>query len=149
MLVKGAPEKVLGCPSAMVGTPEFDTNTYNVATIKQRITRPCPSQREYTLCSHASACLLHKAVLTIYDTRDYLCEHGIIIIPLWICNQINFKLWDEITYQFTKINVVAVKVWEWISNFISYFTGHVIFIHIGIEVYSNWQMRPSINIASE
>ena len=36
------------------------------------------------------------------------------------------KQWDEITYPFPKLNGSAVEVWEWISNIITYFTGHVI-----------------------
>ena len=33
---------------------------------------------------------------------------------------------SEITYPFTNFNGCTVEVWEWISNFIPHFTGHVI-----------------------
>ena len=32
----------------------------------------------------------------------------------------------EITYLFPNFNGATVEVWEWISNFISHFIGHVI-----------------------
>ena len=34
-------------------------------------------------------------------------------------------MWDEIIYPFLNFNSAAVEVWEWISNFIPNFTGHV------------------------
>ena len=33
---------------------------------------------------------------------------------------------NEITYPFLNLNGEAIEVWEWISNFILYFSGHVI-----------------------
>ena len=33
---------------------------------------------------------------------------------------------DEISYTFSNYNCVAIEVWEWISKFISHFTGCVI-----------------------
>ena len=36
------------------------------------------------------------------------------------------KLWDEITDPFPKLSGTTVEVWEWINNFIPYFTGHMI-----------------------
>ena len=33
---------------------------------------------------------------------------------------------DEITYPFLNFNGGTVEVWEWIIDFISHFTGHVI-----------------------
>ena len=36
------------------------------------------------------------------------------------------KVWDKITYQFPNLSGATVEVWQWISNFISHFTGHVI-----------------------
>ena len=36
------------------------------------------------------------------------------------------KLREEITFPFPNINDCTVEVWEWISNFIPQFTGHVI-----------------------
>ena len=34
-------------------------------------------------------------------------------------------MWDEITYPFPNFNIVAIEVWEWTSNFIAHFTGHL------------------------
>ena len=36
------------------------------------------------------------------------------------------KLSGEINYPFPNFNDGTVEVWEWISNFIPHFTGHVI-----------------------
>ena len=47
-------------------------------------------------------------------------------IPAWISNYIHFKMWDEITYPFPNFNCAAIELWEWLSNFIPHFTGHVI-----------------------
>ena len=44
----------------------------------------------------------------------------------WISNYIHHRMWDEIIFPFPNFNGCTVEVWEWISNFISYFTGHVI-----------------------
>ena len=37
-------------------------------------------------------------------------------------------MWDKVTYPLPNFNgaTAAVEVWEWISNFIPHFTGHVI-----------------------
>ena len=45
------------------------------------------------------------------------------LIPTWISNHIHYKAWQEITYPFPDFNGCAVEVWEWIINFIWYFTG--------------------------
>ena len=34
-------------------------------------------------------------------------------------------MWYEITYPFSNFNSAIVEVWEWVSNFIPHFTGHV------------------------
>ena len=43
---------------------------------------------------------------------------------------------DEITYPFPNFNGATVEVWEWISNFISHFSGHRmrLLIHVRIKV---------------
>ena len=43
-------------------------------------------------------------------------------------------MWDKITCPFPNFNGTTVEVWEWVSNFISHFTGHVITYHSGIKV---------------
>ena len=39
---------------------------------------------------------------------------------------IHYVVWDEITYSLPNFNGATIEVWEWISNFIPHFTGHVI-----------------------
>ena len=51
---------------------------------------------------------------------------GLTLIPAWISNYIHYKVWGEITYPFPNFNGATVEVWEWISNFIPHFSGHVI-----------------------
>ena len=46
-------------------------------------------------------------------------------------NYIHYKVWDEIIYPFPNFNSCSVEVWEWKSNFIQHFTGHVV-------IYPNW-----------
>ena len=54
---------------------------------------------------------------------------------------INFTAWidkyimcvDEITYPFPNFKGCTVEVWEWMSNFIPHFTGHVI-------IYPCWDL---------
>ena len=48
--------------------------------------------------------------------------HG---IPL-ISNYFYHKVWDEITYHFLNFNGCTVEVYEWVSNFISHISGHVV-----------------------
>ena len=43
-------------------------------------------------------------------------------------------MWDEINYPFSKFKGSTIEVWEWISNFIPYFTGMWLLIHAGIKV---------------
>ena len=52
--------------------------------------------------------------------------HGLTLIPLCKSNCIHYELWDEITYPFPNFNGCTVEVWEWISNFIPHFIGHVV-----------------------
>ena len=55
-------------------------------------------------------------------------QHGLILIPAWISNNISGKVCDEITYPFTNFNDCTVEVWEWISNFNTRFIMDVIFL---------------------
>ena len=43
-----------------------------------------------------------------------------------ISNYIHYEMWDEIIYPFLNFNGATIEVYEWISKFIPYFTGHVI-----------------------
>ena len=60
------------------------------------------------------------------NTSGPFYQLGLTLIPAWICNYIHYKMWDENTYPFPNFNGTTVEVWEWISNFIAHFTGHVI-----------------------
>ena len=42
-------------------------------------------------------------------------------------------MWDEITYPFLNFNGATVEVYEWTSDFIPQFTGHMI-------IYSYWDL---------
>ena len=59
---------------------------------------------------------------------------GLTLIPAWLSNYICYELWGEIAYPFPNFNVATVEVWEWISNFIPNFTGHVITVLAVIKV---------------
>ena len=48
------------------------------------------------------------------------------LIPAWINNYIYYKMWDEIIYPFPNFNSWTVEVWEWISDIIPHFIGHMI-----------------------
>ena len=48
-------------------------------------------------------------------------------------------MWDGITYPSPKFSCAAVKIWEWIINFIPRFTGHVI-------LYPCWRISTSWSI---
>ena len=48
------------------------------------------------------------------------------LITALISKYINYKVWNEITYQFPNFNGCTVEVWEWIINFIQHFIGHVV-----------------------
>ena len=43
-------------------------------------------------------------------TRDPFYSYGLISIPAWISNYINYKEWDEITYPFLNFNGATVEV---------------------------------------
>ena len=46
-------------------------------------------------------------------------------------------MWGEITFSIPNCNGCTVKIWEWISNFIPYFTGHVV-------TYPCWELSYSL-----
>ena len=65
-------------------------------------------------------------------------SNKLILIPVWISNEIHYKGWDEITYPSPNFNGATVEVWKWISNFFSLFTGQVI-------TYPCWNYSWTIN----
>ena len=60
-------------------------------------------------------------------------KHGLTLILAWISNHIHYKVWEEINNIFPNVNGATVDVFEWISNFVPHFPGHVL-IHAGIKV---------------
>ena len=52
--------------------------------------------------------------------------HGITLIPAWLSNYIHYKVWGELSFLVSNFYYSTVEVWEWISNFIPQFTGHMI-----------------------
>ena len=55
--------------------------------------------------------------------RGHFYLHGLTLFPAWISSYIRHEMCDEITYQLLRC---TDEVWEWISNSIPSFTGHVI-----------------------
>ena len=47
-------------------------------------------------------------------------------IPRMYYNYIQYRVQDETNYPFTNFNGCTVEVWEWIRNFIPWFTGCVL-----------------------
>ena len=48
------------------------------------------------------------------------------IATSWFFDYIHYEMWHEITYQFQNFYGATVEVYQWISNCLSHFTGHVI-----------------------
>ena len=64
----------------------------------------------------------HTGYYANIQNRDSFHQHG--LIPWWISNNIHHKVWNAITY--SNFNGADFEFWEWISNLIPHFTGHVI-----------------------
>ena len=71
-------------------------------------------------CSSHLVSWCSGAVMRLYSVQ-YIQN-----FPKWVSNYTHYKVWDDITYLFPNSNGWTVEVWEWISNFIPHFTGHVI-----------------------
>ena len=64
----------------------------------------------------------HRACADLQGAFNY---HGLTSVPAGISNFIHYKVWDQITYPFADFSGRTIESWEWISNFISHFTGHM------------------------
>ena len=62
----------------------------------------------------------------ICHQEPLLLTYGSTLIPVWLSNHMSSQMWDDITCSFPNFNGAAVEVWEWMSNFILHFIGHVI-----------------------
>ena len=49
-------------------------------------------------------------VLTHHVASGPFYKHGLTLIPVWISNYIQYKVWDEITYPFPNFNGATVEV---------------------------------------
>ena len=52
----------------------------------------------------------------LHDICDPFYLHGFTLIPAWISNYNYYKIWDEITYQFSHFHGTVVEVWEWMDK---------------------------------
>ena len=71
--------------------------------------------------------------------------HDLTLILAWMNNYILYNMWNDITYPLTNFNGATIEVWEWICNFIPYFTGHVITYHtsmLGLKLIHVSKMDP-------
>ena len=67
---------------------------------------------------------------------------------VWVNNYTHYKMWEDITFLFPNFNGCTVEVWEWISNFISHFTEHVItYPCLGLKL--NYVSKRSPGVAIE
>ena len=95
--------------------------------------------------SHAACCIPCKRTLIVYYSRVpnpavtissrgwyWLCRINTSVFhknrgfPAWVGNHTPINVWNEIIYPFSNFNCCTIEVWEWISNFIKHFHGHVI-----------------------
>ena len=87
---------------------------------KRRKTGP-----ELTFFTRLDAVSWHTVILS-YIAFWCPFTNVLTLIPARIRNDIDYEVWDEITYPFSNFNSETVEVWERISNSNPYITGHVI-----------------------
>ena len=62
-----------------------------------------------------------------FVSLGHLHKDWVTLLPTWISNRIHYNVWNEWNYlTIINFNSAAGGVWEWISNFIPHFAGHVI-----------------------
>ena len=52
----------------------------------------------------------HVGMFSLYNCSSPYYQHGLTLIPTWICDHIHYKLWDEITYSFLHFNGATIEV---------------------------------------
>ena len=95
----------------------YDTPHHNICS---RLHWPCPAN-----------------IIKTYETTINCIAYGFTLIPTWIGNNTHSNVWNEFTYLFPNFSGRTVEVWEWISNFVAHFIGHVI-------IYPYWDWKQSI-----
>ena len=60
------------------------------------------------------------------ESMDSFYKQILTLTSVWLSSHMPSEVWDEITYPFPNFNGGTFEVWEWISNFLPHFTGHVI-----------------------
>ena len=106
-------------------------------TSKLRTTRLCAgiSPRTGEFPAHMASCAENVSIWWRYDVerchisvakehRDPFYQQNLTLNTSSVSNYFNYKVWNEITYPFSKFNGSNVR--KWISNFITNFTGPVI-----------------------
>ena len=85
-----------------------------------RFTKRWLTSRDFVIFSQV------KSQFVFTYNCDPFCLHGLTLIPAWTSRLHYHKPLNEITYPFPYFNGFTVEVWEWVSNAIPHFTGHLI-----------------------
>ena len=81
------------------------------------------SHNELKVSNHWESWLQHSCQISLRSNTS------INLYPMPVigwCQNIYYKVWDEITYPFLNFNGATVEIKEWINNFIPHFSRHVI-----------------------
>ena len=120
--------------------------THTILPVKQSYRIRVNKSHESTIIAHITTtkqsttnkiCISYGIYSIVSCGPFYL--HGLTCITAWISNYIHYKVWNEITNPSPNFNSATVEVWEWVSNFISHFTGYVI-------TYLWWNLSQSLLI---
>ena len=120
----------------------------DVAETDQSVLKDSPNSKRYTFLASKGHLFCHSRIVGLSGLNMYIyiyiyikfneCSHfakSVLIFPnlrhTWCLTGKNkitkyYEVWDEIINPFPNFNDATVDVWQWISNFISDFTGHVI-----------------------
>ena len=68
--------------------------------------------------------LITHALCSLAYSDIAWCKLFLILIPAWITDFADYKMWDQIIYQYQNFYDATFGVWTWISNFIPHCSGH-------------------------
>ena len=68
--------------------------------------------------------LITHALCSLAYSDIAWCKLFLILIPAWITDYADYKMWDQIIYQYQNFDDATFGVWTWISNFIPHCSGH-------------------------